>query len=193
MFMINRIISTNNQNQTFRGRLFFPDMRQIKSFDAFDILAKKDMMAERGAKATTIYIKDFISKKQVQFYGYANSIRLALKNPLFGTQEFVQKLSHETNSPVKGDFGSELWHSQLLTNNTEHLEDRALRGALIDSIKKLNNSGHKKNLNPVNILEDMLKKTSKEEHGFSDNRINDFKNIANDLISELISKGVNHV
>ena len=175
----------------FKARLFDMTNTQIKSFDVFDVFEKKDEMAARGNPNTDIFIKDFISKED-GLAGFANSIKLAIKNPLFGEQEFTQELSHATNSPVKGEICSELWHMDLLTglrtNNCKYLEDRALRGGIIDRIKTLIENKQYWDISPMKILDNLLENYN--SHGFSEERIKDFRIVANKLNDELIRKGI---
>jgi len=193
--MISKIGCINSINQTFTGRLFNYDGQQIKSFDSFDVSGGKDKMAERGAPATDIYIKDFISTEDSRGDGYDNSIQLSIHNPLFGSQRFVQQLAHKTNDSVKGCSSSELWHMDLLTHcqRTDDLENKALRGTLIDKVKELATKRDEISLSPTDILANMLQDCDKNEHGFSDKRIGDFQRIAHRLTNELIRKGIDNV
>jgi len=199
MFKINpHPIAYNNSNQTFKARLFAPDGQQIRSFENKDI----DEMAQRGSKATDIYVKEFNSEYSPIRFRYENSIRLVVKNPLFGSYEFVKELNHD-KPVVKGDPSSELFYMNLLTKSNgccqgvESLENRALRMSLIDGVKYRNEYqkdprkwGESSSLYATDILASMLRDYGNSS-GFSDERINDFQEIAEDLTKELIAKGAN--
>lgn len=177
----------NSQPLTFKGRLFNLKGKQVKSFDLWNLSSKGDEMKLRGNENTDIFVKEFISKEN-PMGAYDNSIKLSIKNPLFGEQTFIQKLHHETNLPVKGEAKSELQHMDLLTrsNKTDQLEDKALRHSLIDTIKEKSSD-----LSPIKILNNLLEKS--KNHGFSEGRIKDFKFVAKQLNDELISNGVKFI
>ena len=172
-----------NSGPAFSGRLFAPSGRQIKSFEAFAI-GREDQMAKRGSHATDIFVKKFISKENPAG-DYENLAEVAVDNPLFGIQKFVANVFNRTNSPVEGDH---IWSMDLLTarNRTDNLENRALRGSLIDRIKEAADGEEK---NPVKILANMLKACKPEKHGFSNERVGDFQRVAEGLTEELLAEG----
>lgn len=179
---------------SFTARLFDKDGREIKTFDDIRALKGVNDIAPLGSPNTDVFVKDFISTKDV--YGeYDNSIRLGVKNPLFGYQEFDYNLCHKSYSPVKGDLFLEFEHMTLLdsykTNHFRSLEDKALRGALIDKVEKNSTLGSwREKVNPVEIFEDMLKTTGAEKHGFTPERIADLKKVAKELLNNLIDNGI---
>lgn len=177
--------------QSFKGRLFDISGRQIKSFDFADIFQRVDQMATRGNKNTDIYVKEHISK-EAGSAGFSNSIRLAIENPLFGRQEFTQELHHATNEPVNADSCDKLWHLDILTRlRTNLLEDKGLRGGLIDEIRKSIQNKNYRDISPMKILTNLLEKN--KSHDFPAERIEDFKAVADKLNDELILKGITSI
>ena len=154
---------------SFTARLFDKDGREIKTFDDIRALEGVNDIAPLGSPNTDVFVKDFISTKDV--YGeYDNSIRLGVKNPLFGYQEFDYNLCHKSYSPVKGNDFLEFEHMALLdsykTNHLRSLEDKALRGALIDKVAENSSRGSwREMVNPVDILDESGMEERLEELG----------------------------
>lgn len=174
-----------SSQQSFTAKLYDTQGNRIKNFEMIDDLRGKDTMSKRGSLETEIHVNDFISKQNL-YGGYDNSAEITVKNPLFGSQNFVQELYHETNLPIKGDSTNEFYHMDLLTgfksNNCKDLENRALRAAIIDELKI------SKICNPIKVLESMLAKSA--NHGFDATRVNEFKIIATNLFNEIFQKGL---
>lgn len=188
--------SNTKSKQTFKARLFDKNGRQIKAFDLQSCLKNIDVMSKRGGKKTDIFVKEFISE-DAGYAGYDNYVRLTLSNPLFGEQSFVQNLHHTTNSPVKGDTGNELYHMDLLTgiqtNNCKNLENKAFRMSLLKKIQKAAAQKDTENMNPVNIVNNMLSKIPPKEHGFSAERLSDFRTVAQDMLEQILYKGIEQI
>ena len=167
-------ITQRNMSPAFTARLFNENGQQIKAFEMLDSLKGNDIMANRGNESTDIFVNEFISKKNC-FGGYDNSAKVTVENPLFGRQQFIQDLYHETNSPIKGNKTLEFDHLDLLTgyktDNCKMLENKALRLTLIDTIKENLNTYKLKEINPIEILKSMLKENNTT---FSKERIADF-------------------
>lgn len=181
-------------NLNFTARLFDKNNNEIKSFDPIRSLMGENDIAKNGSPNTDIFVKDFISTKD-SYGAYDNEIKLGVSNPLFGYQEFNYYLAHKSNKPVKNDKYLEYSHMELLdsykTDHFKSLEDIALKQSLVDNILSNTNSHDtKKLLNPINILENMLQNTSESQHGFNKTRIDDFKNIANNLFNDILEMGI---
>lgn len=194
---INFFNNSNTQSkQTFKARLFDQNGQQIKAFDLQSCLKNIDVMSKRGGKKTDIFVKEFISE-DAGYAGYDNYVRLTLSNPLFGEQSFVQNLHHTTNNPVKGDKGNELYHMDLLTgihtNNCKDLENKAFRMSLLKKIQKAAAQKDTENMNPVNIVNNMLSKIPPKEHGFSAERLSDFRTVAQDMLEQILYKGIEQI
>lgn len=177
-----------SSQQSFTAKLYDTKGNRIKNFELIDDLEGKDTMSKRGSLETEIHVNDFISK-QNHYGDYDNSAKITVKNPLFGTQDFVQDLHHKTNLPIKGESIYEFYHMDLLTglrsNDCKDLENRALRAAIIDELKK------SKICNPMEVFECMLAKSN--NHGFNETRVSEFKTIATDLLNEIFQNGLKMV
>ena len=188
--------SNTKSKQTFKARLFDQNGQQIKAFDLQSCLKNIDVMSKRGGQKTDIFVKEFISE-DAGYAGYDNYVRLTLSNPLFGEQSFVQNLHHTTNNPVKGDTGNELYHMDLLTgiqtNNCKNLENKAFRMSLLKKIQKAAAQKDTENMNPVNIVNNMLSKIPPKEHGFSAERLSDFRTVAQDMLEQILYKGIEQI
>ena len=180
-----KLQSFKTNQQYFGARLFDENNNRITAFDFLDQLKGEDVMKQKGSGMTDIFVKEFISRKNV--YGeFENSIKLTIANPLFGEQSFVQDLHHATNTSVENSHILKMDHLDLLTglktDNCKCLENRGVRAAIIDHINKRTFGTR----NPLEILDCMLEKTS-FVHGFDANRIDDFKQTAKDLLDTLVS------
>ena len=196
----------NQQNSpNFGARLFlsYPMTRvgeniQIKAFLKADRLNNIDVMAKKASPATDIFVT-YISKDKSK----DKCLRFVVKNPLFEdikisnvfkTVETDGSGDLETNLKVLDAFTGEA------TNNCKDLENMAVKGALstkffniVDSIlgdiesipelcKKLADVYNNNELPQGRaILSEMLAKIPQRIHGFSDERIKDFEQIADKL------------
>lgn len=190
-------ITQRNMSPAFTARLFNDKGQQIKAFEMLDNVRGIDLMANRGDESTDIFVKEFISEKN-HFGGYDNSARVAIENPLFGRQEFIQELCHETNSPIKGNKTLEFDHLDLLTgfktNYCKDLENKALKMCLIDEIKKNINCRNLSDINPESILLSKLASAiDNKTLMFYSDRIFEFQEIARKLLIELIQKGIKEI
>ncbi len=171
----------------FSARLFALDgMKQIKAFDRLSQLKGIDEVAKRGNKNTDIFVKNFISIED-GLAGYKNFADVEIKNPLFGHQKFSFDIHHATNSPINEDITYQMNNLDILTRKCNFLEDKAIKLSLIKRVKDAFKNKSEK-LNPVDYLQDMLKNTP--NHGFSDERINDFNRIAKNLLNSILKTGI---
>lgn len=182
----------------FKARLFDPQGNQVKGFCPYEWYNDIDAMSKRGNKNTDIYIQKFISKRDDNV-GFINSAMIKIENPLFGAQEFIQQRFYRSISRINGDPKLENECMDVLTGKRTHnsidLENKALRNSLIEKIRENVNKGndvdpdpiHNLDINPVKILENMFAENNPEKLNFDESRIRDFKNIAQELLVEVIS------
>lgn len=182
----------------FKARLFDPQGNQVKGFCPYEWYNDIDAMSKRGNKNTDIYVQKFISKRD-DYCGFVNSAKIKIENPLFGAQEFIQQRFHRSISRIKDNPKLENECMDELTgkrtNNSKDLENKALLNALIEKIKERVSNGndndldpiHNLDINPIKILENMFAQNNPEKLDFDENRITDFKDIAKELLVDIVS------
>ena len=184
------------QNQVFRAKLFSSDGTRVRNFsDSFGY--NRDDVSEMAHPETEIKIDKFYSKKSKYNYGYDNFAKVTVSNPLWGTSTFDTNLVHETNVPYEENaFFLPINEMKLLssrTNEFKALENRALANVVIDTAKKeLSNSFSKLNdIYPPAILQKLLRE--KPEHGFSQERINEFVQYIEKKTMPIIQEGLKKI
>ena len=169
---------------------------QIKAFSQSDIIKNIDVVLQKGSQSTDI----FVSKIQKENIADKPIVNFLLKNPLFidykSTVE-IQKFEDKTNS---NDMEILEYFANEGTKNFEILENKACEETLkskffkqievllenfesIQGLRQILTDAFRNNELPQcrNILSEMLTKTSQKAHGFSDERIKDFEQIADKL------------
>ena len=81
----------------------------------------------------------------------------------------------------------------IQTNNCKNLENKAFRMSLLKKIQKAAAQKDTENMNPVNIVNNMLSKIPPKEHGFSAERLSDFRTVAQDMLEQILYKGIEQI
>ena len=85
------------------------------------------------------------------------------------------------------------WTFDEFTSQAEHLENLALKQALMDGVQESVIAGGAPKM-PMEVLEKMIHdKKPVENYGFTKQRISEFRQVAIDLTFEIIRNAFNHM
>lgn len=178
--MINKI---NQDSTNFQAKLYSTKGKLIRSTDFFKPFG--DNMSAKGSPKTDIFVSKIINKKLGEgiYNAYKVSADLKIENPLFGKQSFNQIIDNCHASACEDEIDELYFLDKMVglpTDDCKRLENKALYMQIIEKFKT-----NLDNLTPSKILEKMLKETSQEQHGFTEERIKDFQKIANRMDESL--------
>ena len=181
----------NHTNPTnFKARLYNTKGQRIRCTDFFEQFGK-DVMATKGSPQTDIFVKSIKSEPTaIDLRDFKITADLVIKNPLLGSKAFTEVIDDRYAHACETDIDELHFLDKLTglrTNDCENLENKALYIQIIDRIKS---DIDKKNLKledsrPTEVLETMLKEVPAEAHGFTKERIDGFRKIANRMEDSL--------
>lgn len=169
-------ITPTKQSTNFKAKLYTPNKIEIKEFANL----------KKGSDATKILVDSFFVKP-TNNNNFNHFALLFVHNPLFGFR-CIEKKVRETEHAYYFDKNTEDRIDMdkligVLIQDCESIENEAFEQALTkeitaqDKLKKKN----KKILSVWEIYSKMLSQTTPEAHGFSDKRLKDFENIADNI------------
>ncbi len=185
-------ISNLKYSISFKSNLYY------KNKEMPDLAFYFDDIKNEGNKNTDIFVHSLESKKDWDGE-YKNGISFELKNPFLGKKTFYVENIHKTNVNAESDslIRNDIIYGYFTLGNTvNQFEDKVLKETLIEKIRDCVKNNGFGNLNKIiseEIYNKVLNEDKLKEFGFSKHRINDFKRIADELIDEIIVKGVSKI